>query len=197
MKMNGFPTKDSSQIYHKWKNLKRAFYISRRTNQGTANCEFARELKEILEQQCQTSREVLEQRRKQITQVLEEGQPAPTKRRRGPPPKTIRNQILEKLSRMMRDQSEEYAKKWNDLYDYEFKLYKRKEKEQTASLNALLETSKADVMARFYSMFSDEASTVPEDSEDGQALAVESIEPVATTSTQSGAPRVYQTIKFE
>lgn len=65
MKMNGFPLKDSGQIYHKWKNLKRAFYISRKTNQGTPNCEFAQELKEILEQQCLTSREVLEQRRKQ------------------------------------------------------------------------------------------------------------------------------------
>uniref|UniRef100_A0A2M4BXZ8 Myb/SANT-like DNA-binding domain-containing protein n=1 Tax=Anopheles marajoara TaxID=58244 RepID=A0A2M4BXZ8_9DIPT len=196
MKRNGFPLKDSTQIYHKWKNLKRTFYISRKTNQGTANCEFARELQEILEQQCVTSREVLEQRRKQKDPLLlEEGQPAPTKRRRGPPPKTIRNQILDKLTRMIKEQSEEYAKKWNDLYDYEFKLYKRKEKEQTASLNALLEASKSDVMNRFDSIFSEELSTVPEDGDNGQGLKVETIEPGATTSR--GAPRVYQTIKFE
>ncbi|XP_050088379.1 uncharacterized protein LOC126572789 [Anopheles aquasalis] len=194
MKQNGFRLKDSCQIYHKWKNLKRAFYISRKCNQGTANCEFARELKDILEQQCVTSREVLEQRRKQKDPtVLKEGQPAPTRRRRGPPPKTIRNQILDKLARMMKDQSEEYAKKWNDLYDYEFKLYKRKEKEQAASLNALLEASKTDVMNRFESMFTEEPLTG--DGDNGQGLEVETIEPAATTS--GGATRVYQTVKFE
>uniref|UniRef100_A0A2M4AWN7 Uncharacterized protein n=1 Tax=Anopheles triannulatus TaxID=58253 RepID=A0A2M4AWN7_9DIPT len=196
MKKNGFPSKDSGQIYHKWKNLKRSFYISGKSNEGTPNCEFAQELKEILEQQCVTSRKVLEQRRKQKEpQVLEEGQPAPTKRRRGPPPKTIRNQILEKLSRMMKDQTEEHNKKWNDLYDYEFKLYKRKEKELTASLNTLLEASKADVMNRFESMFSDEASTVPEDSDNVQGLEVETIEQIPTIS--GTVSRVYQTVKFQ
>lgn len=92
----------------------------------------------------------------------------------------------------MKDQNEEYAKKWNDLYDYEFKLYKRKEKEQAAALNALLDASKADVMNRFDSMFSDEPSNVPED---GQVIEEESIEPTAITS--SGTPRVYTTVKFE
>lgn len=56
MQKNGFGGKDAGQIYHKWKNLKRAFYQSKKLNKGRAICEFAEELADILEKPCAMKR---------------------------------------------------------------------------------------------------------------------------------------------
>lgn len=73
---------------------------------------------------------------------------APVKKRSNTQIKTIRSQIVTKLAKAQNDNCEEFAKKWNDLNDYEFKLYKRKEKEQTAIVNRLLEDSRTTLMSR-------------------------------------------------
>ncbi|XP_050070861.1 uncharacterized protein LOC126558830 [Anopheles maculipalpis] len=143
MQKNGFNGKDAGQIYHKWKNLKRAFYQSKKQNKGRAICEFAEELADILEKPC-----ALKRREPEPPVEPVEGEPAPVKKRNNSQVKTIRSQIVAKLTKAQNDNSEEFAKKWNDLNDYEFKLYKRKEKEQTAIINRLLEDSKTSLMGR-------------------------------------------------
>ncbi|XP_052889794.1 uncharacterized protein LOC128298099 [Anopheles moucheti] len=143
LQKNGFHGKDAGQIYHKWKNLKRAFYQSKKLNKGRAICEFAEELADILEKPC-----ALKRREPDPPVVAVEGEPAPVKKRNNAQLKTIRSQIVAKLAKAQNDNSDEFAKKWNDLNDYEFKLYKRKEKEQTVIMNRLLEDSKTTLMSR-------------------------------------------------
>uniref|UniRef100_A0A182SQW8 Myb/SANT-like DNA-binding domain-containing protein n=1 Tax=Anopheles maculatus TaxID=74869 RepID=A0A182SQW8_9DIPT len=143
MQKNGFNGKDAGQIYHKWKNLKRAFYQSKKLNKGRAICEFAEELADILEKPCAFKRREPDPPVEPI-----EGEPAPVKKRNNSQIKTIRSQIVSKLAKAQNDNCEEFSKKWNDLNDYEFKLYKRKEKEQTVVMNRLLEDSKTSLMSR-------------------------------------------------
>uniref|UniRef100_A0A182NFW0 Very-long-chain (3R)-3-hydroxyacyl-CoA dehydratase n=1 Tax=Anopheles dirus TaxID=7168 RepID=A0A182NFW0_9DIPT len=144
MQKNGFGGKNAGQIYHKWKNLKRAFYQSKKQNKGRAICEFAEELAEILEKPCAFKRRELDPPMQAV-----DGEPAPVKRRNNSQVKTIRSQIVAKLTKAQTENSEEFSKKWNDLNDYEFKLYKRKEKEQTTAMNRLLEETKSSFMSRF------------------------------------------------
>ncbi|KFB35502.1 hypothetical protein ZHAS_00002294 [Anopheles sinensis] len=150
MKRNGFDGKDASQIYHKWKNLKRSFYQTKKMNKGRATCEFSEELAEILDQTYHPKKE------------------APVKRRSNNQSKTVRSQIISKLTKVQVENSEEFAKKYNELYDYEFKLYKRKEKEQVALFNQMIEQSKATLIERCRQIFLtpvvDESTDVVDDS---------------------------------
>ncbi|XP_035890856.1 uncharacterized protein LOC118502600 [Anopheles stephensi] len=157
MQKNGFNGKDAGQIYHKWKNLKRAFYQSKKQNKGRAICEFAEELADILERPC-----ALKRREPDPPVEPVEGEPAPVKKRNNAQIKTIRSQIVTKLAKAQSDNSEEFAKKWNDLNDYEFKLYKRKEKEQTVIVNRLLEDSKTSLMTRCRDILAGRAMLIKE-----------------------------------
>uniref|UniRef100_A0A182MV31 Myb-like domain-containing protein n=1 Tax=Anopheles culicifacies TaxID=139723 RepID=A0A182MV31_9DIPT len=157
MQKNGFNGKDAGQIYHKWKNLKRAFYQSKKLNKGRAICEFAEELADILEKPW-----ALKRREPEPTVEPVEGEPAPVKKRNNAQVKTIRSQIVAKLAKAQNDNSDQFAKKWNDLNDYEFKLYKRKEKEQTVIMNRLLEDSKTSLMSRCRDMLAGRSLLITE-----------------------------------
>uniref|UniRef100_A0A182QUG8 Myb-like domain-containing protein n=1 Tax=Anopheles farauti TaxID=69004 RepID=A0A182QUG8_9DIPT len=204
MQKNGFGGKDAGQIYHKWKNLKRAFYLSKKQNKGRAICEFAEELAEILEKPCAL-------RRREIDPPIQavDGEPAPVKRRNNSQVKTIRSQIVSKLAKVQSEHSEEFSKKWNDLNDYEFKLYKRKEKEQTAVMNRLLDETKTSFMSRFNDLLNGRPlylTNVGDDDDDeeeeqGDQLNVIEIETTDLTAVgeEDGvtAKDFIQTLKFE
>ncbi|XP_058062694.1 uncharacterized protein LOC131212731 [Anopheles bellator] len=192
MKKNGFLDKDANQIYHKWKNLKRSFFVSKKVNKGRACCEFSDELKEILEKKYVTPQEIEEQARENL--ILEDGTPAPVKKRRGRASKTIRSQIMNKLAKTHKDNSEEFSKKWNDLYDYEFKLYKRKDKEQTVALNAMLEANRDSLIRRYRSLF--DAPILQVDQAETESANVVEVETTNTDRVDSTAKEFYQSLKF-
>ncbi|XP_058115957.1 uncharacterized protein LOC131288162 [Anopheles ziemanni] len=190
MKRNGFDGKDASQIYHKWKNLKRSFYQTKKMNKGRPTCEFSEELAEILDQTYQPKR-----KEPQEPVELIAGAPAPVKKRSSNQSKTVRNQIISKLTKVQVENSEEFAKKYNELYDYEFKLYKRKEKEQVALFNQMIEQSKATLVERCRQLFLtpvvDESADVVDDSN------VVEIETTQINSKEGITKQFYQTVEFE
>uniref|UniRef100_A0A182IXT1 Myb/SANT-like DNA-binding domain-containing protein n=1 Tax=Anopheles atroparvus TaxID=41427 RepID=A0A182IXT1_ANOAO len=177
MKKNGFEGKDAGQIYHKWKNLKRAFYQSKKVNHGRAACEFSEELSEILDQTYHPKR------------------PAPVKRRNSNQAKTVRCQIISRMTKVQNENTEEFAKKYNELYDYEFKLYKRKEKEQALIFNRMLEQSKSTLIERCRQTFL--APVVHEKQKEVDNSNVVEIETTQTADTDGTAKTFYQSVSFE
>ncbi|XP_053670168.1 uncharacterized protein LOC128720520 [Anopheles nili] len=194
MQKNGFGGKDAGQIYHKWKNLKRAFYQSKKLNKGRAICEFAEELADILEQPC-----ALKRREPEPPAEIIEGAPAPVKKRSNSQIKTIRNQIITKLAKAQSENAEEFSKKWNDLNDYEFKLYKRKEKEQTNVMNQILEDSKVHLKEQCHSILAGQLIAVSsQPNEDLDELNVIEIETTTMNNGTEGTVKEFlHAIKFE
>uniref|UniRef100_A0A182Q020 Myb/SANT-like DNA-binding domain-containing protein n=1 Tax=Anopheles farauti TaxID=69004 RepID=A0A182Q020_9DIPT len=119
LRERGFSNKDAFQIEHKWKNLKRSYYKTRRENYLVESCEFYDELDELMGMK-----------------------PAPpiAKSKAADQPKRPRavlenvDLLLSKLTEVDRASNDEFFKKQKDLVNYGFELFTQDERQYTAKL---------------------------------------------------------------
>uniref|UniRef100_A0A2M3ZC67 Putative trihelix transcription factor gt-3a n=1 Tax=Anopheles braziliensis TaxID=58242 RepID=A0A2M3ZC67_9DIPT len=132
MRKRGFPDKGAFQIEHKWKNLKRVYYKTKREDYLSESCEFFEELDELMS-------EKLQQNQAKHDKV-------PQKR-----PKPVLehfDKLLTKIGVIERENNEEFFRKQKDLINYEFELYTQDERQFTQRLASVLEKNTEDFCFR-------------------------------------------------
>lgn len=130
LKNRGYHGKDAFQIEHKWKNLKRAYYKTKRENYLTESCEFFEELEELMSL------------RGNFTPKPKEGI------KRTKPVLESFDILLAKITKAEKENNEEFTRKEKDLIDYQFELYTQDERQSTSKLSQLLAKNMEDFCAR-------------------------------------------------
>ncbi|XP_053670356.1 uncharacterized protein LOC128720692 [Anopheles nili] len=132
LKQRGFLDKDAFQIEHKWKNLKRTYYKTKRENYLIESCEFFEELDELMAM-------------KPVSTNKTKGSDQPKR-----PRAVLENfdLLLSKLAKVDRENNDDFFKKQKDLVDYEFDLYTQDERMYTSKLSQLLNKNTDDFCAR-------------------------------------------------
>ncbi|XP_052903436.1 zinc finger protein with KRAB and SCAN domains 2-like [Anopheles moucheti] len=132
MKQRGFFYKDAFQIEHKWKNLKRTYHKTKRENYLTESCEFFEELDELMAMKPTSSKtKEVSDRPKRPRAVLENF-----------------DLLLTKLTKVERENNDEFFKKQKDLVDYEFDLYTHDERQYTTKVSQMLNRNMNDFCAK-------------------------------------------------
>uniref|UniRef100_A0AAG5CR04 Myb/SANT-like DNA-binding domain-containing protein n=1 Tax=Anopheles atroparvus TaxID=41427 RepID=A0AAG5CR04_ANOAO len=130
LKNRGFTDKDAFQIEHKWKNLKRAYYKTKRENYLIESCEFYEELDELMSSKGTVARK-----------------PKASPKRTKPVLESF-DILLAKLSKAEKENNEEFTRKEKDLIDYQFELYTQDERQSTSKLSQLLTKNMEDFCAK-------------------------------------------------
>lgn len=138
LKNRGYHGKDAFQIEHKWKNLKRAYYKTKRENYLTESCEFFEELEELM-----SIRGIL-------TPKPREGI------KRTKPVLESFDILLAKITKAEKENNEEFTRKEKDLIDYQFELYTQDERQSTSKLSQLLTKNMEDFCARTQQVLAEE-----------------------------------------
>ncbi|XP_052867093.1 uncharacterized protein LOC128273206 [Anopheles cruzii] len=145
----GFPDKGSFQVEHKWKNLKRVYYKTKREDYLTESCEFFDELDELMSSKPPPVKKIKESTEpKRPRAVLENF-----------------DKLLSKVAVIERENNEEFFRKQKDLVNYEFELYTQDERLFAKKLSQLLEKSAEDFCNRAQRILIEEgviAGTLPE-----------------------------------
>uniref|UniRef100_A0A2M4CQC2 Myb/SANT-like DNA-binding domain-containing protein n=1 Tax=Anopheles darlingi TaxID=43151 RepID=A0A2M4CQC2_ANODA len=138
MRKRGFPEKGAFQIEHKWKNLKRVYYKTKREDYLSESCEFYEELDELMSEKLQQN---------QAKQALTT--PAETVTQKRPKPVLEHfDKLLAKIGVIERENNEEFFRKQKDLINYEFELYTQDERHFGQRLSGILEKNTEDFCFR-------------------------------------------------
>ncbi|XP_058059811.1 uncharacterized protein LOC131210563 [Anopheles bellator] len=145
----GYPDKGAFQIEHKWKNLKRVYYKTKREDYLTESCEFFDELDELMSMKPPPVKKAkVSSETKRPRAVLENF-----------------DKLLTKVAVIERENNEEFFRKQKDLVNYEFELYTQDERLFAKKLSQLLEKSAEDFCNRAQRILIEEgviAGTLPE-----------------------------------
>ncbi|XP_041760994.1 zinc finger protein with KRAB and SCAN domains 2-like [Anopheles merus] len=131
MKQRGYFDKDAFQIEHKWKNLKRSYYKTKRENYLAESCEYFEELDELMAM-------------KPPAPSSSKGKESASQPKR--PRAVLENfdVLLTKLAKVDRENNEEFFKKQKDLVDYEFDLFTHDERQYTTKVSQMLNRNMND-----------------------------------------------------
>ncbi|XP_050088377.1 uncharacterized protein LOC126572787 [Anopheles aquasalis] len=168
MRKRGFLDKGAFQIEHKWKNLKRVYYKTKREDYLSESCEFFEELDELMSEKLQQNQAKLE------TAV-------PQKR-----PKPVLehfDKLLTKIGVVERENNEEFFRKQKDLINYEFELYTQDERQFSQRLANVLEKNAEDFCFRAHQILILEgmvAGTVAEVEEEKLDMVEETMDDATT-----------------
>uniref|UniRef100_A0A2M4BW21 Myb/SANT-like DNA-binding domain-containing protein n=1 Tax=Anopheles marajoara TaxID=58244 RepID=A0A2M4BW21_9DIPT len=133
MRKRGFPDKGAFQIEHKWKNLKRVYYKTKREDYLSESCEFFEELDELMSERLQQN------------QAKQDAAVSP----RRPKPVLVHfDKLLAKIGVIERENNEEFFRKQKDLINYEFELYTQDERQFSQRLSSVLEKNAEDFCFR-------------------------------------------------
>ncbi|XP_035783467.1 uncharacterized protein LOC118461820 isoform X2 [Anopheles albimanus] len=132
MRKRGFPDKGAFQIEHKWKNLKRVYYKTKREDYLSESCEFFEELDELMSEKLQQNRA----KQETVTQ------------KRPKPVLEHFDKLLAKIGVIERENNEEFFRKQKDLINYEFELYTQDERQFSQRLSSVLEKNAEDFCFR-------------------------------------------------
>uniref|UniRef100_A0A182P772 Myb/SANT-like DNA-binding domain-containing protein n=1 Tax=Anopheles epiroticus TaxID=199890 RepID=A0A182P772_9DIPT len=143
LKRRGFFDKDAFQIEHKWKNLKRTYYKTKRENYLIESCEFFEELDELMALKPKPS----------VSSKSKEPGSQPKR------PKAVLENfdvLLTKLAKVERENNDEFFRRQKDLVDYEFDLFTNDERQYTTKVSQMLNRNMNDFCVKAQQILFDE-----------------------------------------
>uniref|UniRef100_A0A2M4ASW6 Myb/SANT-like DNA-binding domain-containing protein n=1 Tax=Anopheles triannulatus TaxID=58253 RepID=A0A2M4ASW6_9DIPT len=173
MRKRGFPDKGAFQIEHKWKNLKRVYYKTKREDYLSESCEFFEELDELMSEKLQQNQ--AKQARSDPTDTVTPKRPRPVLEHF--------DKLLAKIGAIERENNDEFFRKQKDLINYEFELYTQDERQFNQRLSSILEKNAEDFCFRAQQILILEgmiAGTVADVVEEKLDMVDETMDDVAT-----------------